>query len=639
MAGRPKSQVDAVAESTLSVDVTGSPPCAMFRRTNTVPDDLWFAIPVNLGPGVTDTHSGTWSVPLDRFLAGRRWLSDACEAHHVGVQLDETATNLLRRLHTDGRALKERIHRPTSSRLRAPATEGRTTLRIGRFSRRLRDFQERDLAQLLSLEHGANFSVPGAGKTAVTYALYEAEKERGRVSRLIVVAPVSAFEAWEREALESFGSVPEVQRFESEDSDAEVLLLSYQRLANYRSTISNLMLTYPTHLVLDEAHRMKRGQMGEWGAACLSLAHLATRRDILTGTPAPQSPKDLIAMIEFIWPGQSRIVLPADAMRRDPPDDAMSQVSSVLQPLFVRTTKRELDLDPPNITAEIVRPHALQSDIYDALRSQYAGMYDMTRQDAAILAQMGEVTMYLLEAATNPALLARSSSAHDPIPFRYPPLAIPAGSRLAELVASYSLHEVPAKLERLAVLVEQNASKGKKTLVWSNFVGNLLTLERVFARYQPALIYGGIPTRSSEFTGDRTRESELERFRSDDRCLVLIANPAATAEGISLHEICHDAIYLDRTFNAGQYLQSVDRIHRLGLRRGVTTNVTFILSEGTIDEAVDSRVRLKAARLAQMLNDPDLVTMALPDDEEYGEILDDVADLQAIFDHLAGGDR
>ena len=120
--------------------------------------------------------------------------------------------------------------------------------------------------------------------------------------------------------------------------------------------------------------------------------------------------------------------------------------------------------------------------------------------------------------------------------------------------------------------------------------------------------------------------------------MLLLANPAATAEGISLHEVCHDAIYVDRTFNAGQYLQSIDRIHRLGLAPGISTNVTFLLCDGTVDETVDARVRLKAERLAQMLNDPDLVTMALPDDEDYGEILDDVGDLQALFHHLAGAE-
>jgi hypothetical protein len=42
---------------------------------------------------------------------------------------------------------------------------------LGFAKRELTKFQKRDLAKLLSLKNGANFSVPGAGKTTVTFAL------------------------------------------------------------------------------------------------------------------------------------------------------------------------------------------------------------------------------------------------------------------------------------------------------------------------------------------------------------------------------------------------------------------------------------------------------------------------------------
>ena len=38
----------------------------------------------------------------------------------------------------------------------------------------------------------------------------------------------------------------------------------------------------------------------------------------------------------------------------------------------------------------------------------------------------------------------------------------------------------------------------------------------------------------------------------------------SASEGISLHKVCKRALYLDRTYNAAQYLQSRDRIHRIG---------------------------------------------------------------------------
>jgi SNF2-related domain len=620
--------------------LAGRPPTVEFVRGDGVSDDFWYALPLRLG-ALSSDGGRQLRVPVERLLAARLWLRDHCNGHEVGIDLDDPVRDLLRRTQDEHRLMRELLGRASAPP--DPAAAARAALRVaeGRFDRPLLEFQQRDLAKLLGLPHGANFSVPGAGKTAVTYALYETERRRGRVQRLLVVAPLSAFEAWETEAERCFGTPPVVRRFDGTIPwETEVLLINYQKLKEpYFEQLTAWVLNAPTQIILDEAHRMKRGQHGEWGRACLQLAFIAERRDILTGTPAPHSPRDFIALIDYLWPNQARAILPATALHPDPPPGSMELVSDALDPLFVRTTKSELGLEPPVLHVELVELSDLQADIYDGLRNRYGGMFDLSRQDRTMLAQMGEVTMYLLEAATNPALLAGRTPDQGAIPFRYPSLAIPPGSRLAELIGRYHRHEIPLKFKKLAILVEENATERRKTLVWSNFVGNLLALERMLARYKPALIYGGVPSITGPIKpGIRTREGELARFRSDPDCLVLLANPAALGEGVSLHEDCHHAIYLDRTFNAGQYLQSLDRIHRLGLRPEIVTRITVLLTQGTIDERVDERVALKAERLGAMLNDPDLVTMALPDEEEYGEAIEDVGDLSALFAHLRGED-
>jgi hypothetical protein len=39
-----------------------------------------------------------------------------------------------------------------------------------------------------------------------------------------------------------------------------------------------------------------------------------------------------------------------------------------------------------------------------------------------------------------------------------------------------------------------------------------------------------------------------------------------------------------------------------------------------------------------MLDDPDLTTMALPDEEDYGPAVDSAEDVEALFRHLRGED-
>lgn len=618
----------------LSVSLTRDPPLVVLHRSPEVPAELWNAIGRNIAPGViTRVDSDSVRVPIDRFLASRMWLGQQLAMYGCDAEFDDEIREILARSDSERdeveRALRNEIVPSTADDLRA-------MLQGSRFVRELRPFQLRDLAKILSLSHGANFSVPGSGKTTVTYALYELERLHERVDRVLVVAPLSAFDAWFEEADESFDPVPVVGRFEERVPPAtEVLLINYQRLASRFRQIADWVVHHRTHVVLDEAHRMKRGRDGEWGSACLDLAQLAVRRDILTGTPAPQHPTDFVALLNFLWPHRAHRIMPAAALQNTPPPGAMTQVSNRLRPLFARTRKDELGLDNPMLRVELVGMKQMQADIYGALRTGLNRAIGAHAHDQALLRGLGEVVVYLLEAATNPGLLA-SAIGGTPSATTWPPNPVPEGSRLSEQILSYGQHEIPRKFEKLAALVAANAAEGRKTLVWSNFLGNIAELsERILAPYNPAVVHGGVPSRGDEAPG--TREYELRRFREDDDCRVLVANPAAMSEGVSLHHACHDAIYLERTFNAGQYLQSLDRIHRLGLSPGVTTRMTFLVSEHTVDEIVDDRVRTKAERLSEMLSDPNLVTMALPDEEAYGDWID-ADDVDALFAHLADVD-
>lgn len=573
-------------------------------------------------------------VGADKIVARANTLQQILTRLNARLVTDDAVRALLGRLRQDKQTVTNLLAATPTERPAPDELNG-----SHRMTRTLRDFQITDVDRLWSMRHGANFSVPGAGKTTVTLALHLRERAAGRVDRLLVVGPLSAFEAWEEETSAivdpSLTTTRWVGRLER---DADVVIINYQRLANAIPDLTAWMGDRKVHLVVDEAHRAKRGTLGEWGRALMALAPLAARRDILTGTPAPNHPKDLVALLDILWPGgmASRTV-PRAALATEPSTASMVAMNRHISPLYVRTTKDDLQLPP--VTYVPVPPIAmgpLQKDIYDAMLRRYAGLLDLGSRDADMFARMGEVAMYLIQAASSPQLLA---SATDPSrTYRFPPLAIPPGSQLARMIETYADHEVPAKIAEACKIVFNNVHHDppRKTLVWSNFPGNLLALEKQLAALQPALVYGGIPSIEDADPDVRTRESELRRFREDDNCMVLLANPAAMSEGVSLHHTCHDAIYIDRTFNAGQYLQSLDRIHRLGLPEGTQTRFYLLTSEGTIDERIGQRLKAKVTRLGHMLDDPGLVTLALPDEENVGDVLDDELDLREVLDHLSG---
>ena len=80
------------------------------------------------------------------------------------------------------------------------------------------------------------------------------------------------------------------------------------------------------------------------------------------------------------------------------------------------------------------------------------------------------------------------------------------------------------------------------------------------------------------------RNVAVQKFKHDNDCKILIANPAAAREGLTL-TVANNAIYLDRNFNLVDYLQSQDRIHRISQNK--KCNIVLLIGKNTVDEYID----------------------------------------------------
>ena len=116
--------------------------------------------------------------------------------------------------------------------------------------------------------------------------------------------------------------------------------------------------------------------------------------------------------------------------------------------------------------------------------------------------------------------------------------------------------------------------------------------------------------------------------------MVLLSYPATLGEGISLHHVCQDAIYVVRDFAAGRFLQSLDRIHRLGLEADAETRITVLASASTIDEVVAARLASKLDFMGTILDDPAVQQLADLDEEPAVGGGLDRSDLQALMGHI-----
>lgn len=506
------------------------------------------------------------------------------------------------------------------------------------FKRTLKAEQIRDAISLLNLRHGANFSVPGAGKTTTVLALHTVLKQLGVVNKLLVISPINAFISWEDEIEDIFGKETlNVERFHREYFDhfslleaknPDVVLINYEKLRRDIKSLIPFFIKNKIHLILDESHRVKSGVNNMSYNQIIKIADLAKRRDILSGTPMPQSFEDLQPQFDYLWPGENII---SPKLIKGEESQIIINVNQAIKGLFVRTTKNELGLKEPIVRYTSIPMGPIQAELYKLFKSEAARiMAGMDRPTLYNFRKVGRSVVKLLQAATNPMLLAIRDEYGESI------LPKPKIVDYWELLEDYKKYEKPTKIEYLIHRIKEILidAPGSKILIWTYFVRNILILEKIFKEYNPVTIFGGIPSGSDE--DEANREGRIRKFLNDPSCRIMIANPQACGEGISLHKVCHNAIYLDRNFNAAYYLQSIDRIHRLGLDPTINTTVEILVAENSIDELLIQRLNDKIKAMGSVLEDSYLHSLAydpadISKDDDFGI---DSKDFVAIKEHV-----
>ncbi|MDM8202572.1 DEAD/DEAH box helicase [Allofournierella massiliensis] len=512
--------------------------------------------------------------------------------------------------------------------------------------------------QLLSAYHLAfsqnacNFSVPGAGKTSIVYGAYAylhaLPKENPKhIDRLLIVGPLSSFGPWELEYKECFGRAVCAKRLISglskEDKrdylyskkPAELTLISYASVVSLKDDLGYFLRYNKVMMVLDEAHKIKNSSGGVTAQAVLKLAPYASGRVVLTGTPAPNGYEDLYNMFKFIWPSKNVIGFEVNQLRdisARPDESRTERLINNISPYFIRIRKSDLNIPPATVNPPILVPMGkYQQRIYDFIEKKYVqaiiedGPIDLTSKFKAALTQARMIR--LMQAATDPAMLKtplKMVVQDDETPIEADQAI--DDSEVLRAITDYEQIETPSKYVAVKELIEKIVSAGEKVVVWATFIHTVLGLKDYLLSCGIACqeLYGAIPVEKGAETSTQedeaiTRERIVQEFQSPS-CpyKVIIANPFAVAESISLHKACHNAIYMERSFNAAHFVQSKDRIHRYGLKEGTETNYYYVLSKDSIDETIDLRLSEKERRMIEIME-----SMPIP---LFDNVSDDLGD-------------
>lgn len=486
--------------------------------------------------------------------------------------------------------------------------------------RKLKDHQFKAALHLLTVRNGANFSVPGSGKTTVVLSVFQKLRILNEIDALFVVGPPACFAPWRREYEKTLGVVPDYEIFAGGDIEAR----HDRYLTNIDSVYDLYLTTFHTlsrdwelvrtlfdrqglrfFFVIDEAHYIKQ-LGGSWANAALKIAPFARRRCILTGTPFPKSYVDSFNLFDFLWPDVSPISeqrkhqISHFTQRRALPQ-AAEVLNESIGPLFYRVRKVDLNLAPQVFHEPmLILMNPYERRVYDLIldRIRQVSQTDYMR-DLDVLMNLRRGRMIRLRQCLSYTALLGTAVDH------YNETLLEENPSIADIIKHYDDLETPAKLEALIILLGDLQQNGEKVVIWSNFVRTLelIHMTALNLGYGARLIYGATPTQNANVDEELTREGIISDFINPESGVdILVANPAACAESISLHTTCSNAIYYDLSYNCAQYLQSLDRIHRVGGSENKQSYYQFLQYEDTLDQDILTNLQAKGDWMSHIID-------------------------------------
>jgi SNF2 family DNA or RNA helicase len=500
-------------------------------------------------------------------------------------------------------------------------------------TRRLYKLQTLSGYHMAFSKNACNFSVPGAGKTSIVYSAFAYLKKdiSKPVNKLLIIAPPSAFNPWEEEYFECFGRKPKSFRISGEvaidlkkdtlkgitTKDYDLYLITYNSVPSLieelliflKSELNNVML------VCDEAHKFKN-VTGIWGSHILRLAPHAKSRIVLTGTPAPNGYEDLYNIFQFIYPDKNVIGYRADylsTLSRRPVQSDINQIIENIKPYFVRIKKSDLNL--PSYTEHPIisnKLSSLESEVYDQLESELVKAKDSKSGNAqSIHFRMIQVcnNLNLLNKSLRDSLETESLVKFD----ESTSLEDILGASLARQIKSLDASYIPSKHEAVKNMVSCISKKKQKVIIWGFFIDSIKRLHSYLeaSGLKGAYVIGETKKGKRDKDGNLVDDSEVIRerivksFKTSDLDYI-ISNPVVLGESISLHRVCHNAIYFEQGWAVAPYVQSRDRIHRVWLDKNMKqkhyeTNYYHILTSKRTDIDIHNCVQAKFKRMMEII--------------------------------------
>jgi len=423
-------------------------------------------------------------------------------------------------------------------------------------------FQRRGVAWLLRNERAILGDDMGLGKTAQALGAARRLVRTGRVESVLVVAPRTLVANWVAEAEQwapELGvatvlatGIGRQEKWRQVVDRAHVLVTNYEQL---REPPEAIRRDPPGVIIADEAHRLRRAE----SLATRGLRQVASKRLwCLTGTPLERDPEDIAVMLSLLEP-----------QRFAAQDRALHEISvrARLRRYMLRRKKESVLDELPKVTENVEKLSLSEGQrlAYQRAIAEYAGK--------------GNSGSYLV-----------------------------LFNRLRMICDLDTESGESSKLDRAVEIIEDISESGEKIVVFSYTLEPIRRLQQRIRRREVA----GVATITGEMSLD-ARERELETFKQEPSCAVLLASTRVASEGLTLTEANH-VLFVNRWWNPTANAQARDRVVRIGQSRNV--DVISLSCVDTIEERLDELLTKKEATFDAIVE-----SLAAPDARAFQQLV------------------
>lgn len=343
--------------------------------------------------------------------------------------------------------------------------------------------------------------------------------------------------------------------------------------AKMSKVLREILLCRKTFLIMDESHYLKNQDALVTRNTSI-LCSMAEYKRVLTGTPTDGNPFDMYSQVELCQPGYweekgihsfaqfkhtfAEIFIPIDPFTKRPRRyekiksfKNLPKLWGIVEPLVTRVRKKDvLDLPDKLYSKRYIALSTEQQAVYTELKEEYYTMVD--GQDCSIR----NVMSWLVKA-----------------------MRVTCNHISTDVGDTVHIGKVNPKLEALKDIIAEGEGK---FLVWTMFTEDIRIIQNEFGQEMVAQYYGEL--------SPQERQQEMDRFKNDTECRVMVLQTRAGAEGLTLTEAT-TSVYYSNSPRLILRQQSEDRNHRIGQKNPVL--YIDLVAHGTVEELVVGLLKKK----------------------------------------------